>query len=158
MRHKDRVHSLCYRMTGDSSVADDLVQESFLRIHKYAGRFRAQAAFTTWLHRLVRNVCIDHLSAETRAAERSERMALESVCEPLDRERSDPRLKTLRIALYGLSARDREVLVLSRYEGMSYAEIADVCETTVGAIKVRAHRAMCALRDRYTELEQQHEL
>jgi RNA polymerase sigma-70 factor (ECF subfamily) len=85
-------------------------------------------------------------------------MALENACEPLDRERSDPRLEKLHIALYGLPARDREVLVLSRYEGLSYAEIADVCETTVGAIKTRAHRAMRALRDRYTELEQQHEL
>ena len=97
---------------------------------------------------------MDYMSAEARAAKRAERMLLETAPGRQDRERSDARLETLHLALYGLSASQREVLVLSRYEDMSYAEIAEVCGTTVGAIKVRAHRAMRALRDRYREMEQ----
>ena len=62
-RHHARVHALCYRLTGDASVADDLVQESFLRVLKYRKGFGARAAFTTWLYRLVRNVCMDHMNA-----------------------------------------------------------------------------------------------
>jgi RNA polymerase sigma factor (sigma-70 family) len=164
-RHHARVHSLCYRMTGDPSVADDLVQESFLRVHRYAKGFRERAAFTTWLHRLVRNVCLHHLNAEARRHARVELMAggqraearsgpgTVQPDEPAALQGGDPRLDTLRQALYSLPPDKREVLVLSRYEGLSYAEIADICETTVGAIKVRAHRAMRELRHRYEELE-----
>jgi RNA polymerase sigma-70 factor (ECF subfamily) len=154
-RHHARVYALCHRLTGDASVADDLVQESFLRILKYRKGFGARAAFTTWLYRLVRNVCVDHLSAEAKVRRRAERVAREQqhVQERNDPVESDPRLETLRSALYALSPDRREVLVLSRYEGLSYAEIAEVCGTTVGAIKVRAHRAMRELRQIFEELE-----
>jgi RNA polymerase sigma-70 factor (ECF subfamily) len=141
-------------MTGDSSVADDLVQESFLRVLKYRKAFAGQAAFTTWLYRLVRNVCIDHLNAESRSRARVELMASEYDTERDDLEETDPRLEALRKALYELAPEKREVLVLSKYEGLSYAEIAEACESTVGAIKVRAHRAMRELRVKFEELEQ----
>ncbi len=155
-RHHARVHALCYRLTGDASVADDLVQESFLRVLKYRKGFGARAAFTTWLYRLVRNVCMDHLNAKAKRRARAELVALEQrhEQEPDEAGEPDPRLETLRTALSGLSPDKREGLVLSRYEGLSYAEIADVCETTVGAIKVRAHRALRELRQKFEELEQ----
>lgn len=153
-RHHARVHALCYRLTGDASVADDLVQESFLRILRYRKGFGARAAFTTWLYRLVRNVCMDHLSAEATNRTRAEAMVWDQHEQDRnDAAESDPRLETLRAALYVLPPDKREVLVLSRYEGLSYAEIAEVCETTVGAIKVRAHRAMRELRQNFEELE-----
>lgn len=157
-RHHAQVHSLCCRLTGSAPIADDLTQESFLRVLRYSGGFEARSAFTTWLYRLVRNLCIDHLDAESRSLARAKRMASEyehsresSIEEPPE---TDPRLEILTRALYALPADRREVLVLSRYMGMSYAEIAEVCDTTVGAIKVRAHRAMRELRSRFDELEQ----
>jgi RNA polymerase sigma-70 factor (ECF subfamily) len=157
-RHHARVHALCYRLTGDASLADDLVQESFLRILKYRKGFGARAAFTTWLYRLVRNVCMDHLNAEARNRTRLGLVGREQEHETAGSGESDPRLETLRTALHGLSPDKREVLVLSRYEGLSYAEIAEVCGTTVGAIKVRAHRAMRELRQQFEKLERANEV
>jgi RNA polymerase sigma factor (sigma-70 family) len=153
-RHHERVHAICYRMTGDSAVADDLVQESFLRILKYSKGFGGRAAFTTWLYRLVRNVCLDHLNAESRNQTRAAMMIVEHEHEAPNQQESDPRLDALRNALHRLAPDKRDVLVLSRYEGLSYAQIAEICETTVGAIKVRAHRAMRELRQQLEELEQ----
>lgn len=159
-RHHARVHALCYRLTGDACVADDLVQESFLRILKYRKGFAARAAFTTWLYRLVRNVCMDHLKAEAARRERSGHLVLEHEHEAdaSDLDAADPRLVALRSALDSLASDKREVLVLSRYEGLSYAEIAEACGTTVGAIKVRAHRAMRELRQQFEQLERSHEV
>jgi RNA polymerase sigma-70 factor (ECF subfamily) len=159
-RHHARVHSLCYRLTGDASIADDLVQESFLRVLKYSKGFDARAAFTTWLYRLVRNVCLDHMNAQARNRTRVEIMKREQAVDHDGRDPSDPdpRLETVRAALYELPPDKREVLVLSRYEGLSYAEIAEVCETTVGAIKVRAHRALRDLRRKFEELERHHDV
>ena len=153
-RYHQRVHSICYRMTGDASVADDLVQESFLRVLKYSRGFGGRAAFTTWLYRLVRNVCVDHLNAESRTQDRAAKLASETGNEAPGDHETDPRLDAIRDALHRLSPDKRDVLVLSRYEGLSYAEIAEICETTVGAIKARAHRAMRELRQQLAELEQ----
>jgi RNA polymerase sigma-70 factor (ECF subfamily) len=152
-RHHEWVHSLCFRLTGDPSASDDLVQESFLRVLRYSSGFAARAAFTTWMYRLVRNVCYDHLKAESRTRVRAELSASEQIDEAQEQQETDTRLETVRNALYKLSPEKREVLVLSRYEGLSYAEIAERCESTVGAIKVRAHRAMRELRQRIEELE-----
>jgi len=152
-RHYEAVHLTCYRMIGDSSAADDLAQECFVRILKYADGFEGRAAFTTWLFRIVRNVCLDHLHSESRREERVARAASENRVGREEPVETDPRLIKLREALYSLPADKREVLVLSRYRGYSYAEIAEICETTTGAIKVRAHRAMRELRRRLEALE-----
>ncbi len=69
-RHHHRVHALCFRYVGDSTTADDLVQESFLRVQRYGKSFDGRARFTTWLYRLVRNVCMDHLASSERDARR----------------------------------------------------------------------------------------
>ncbi len=157
-RHHKRVHAICYRMTGEPSSADDLVQESFLRVLRYSKSYDAKAAFTTWLYRLARNVCLDHLSRENRSNERVQLMNVEQRTDHSPGSEPYSRLDTVHAALYRLPSEKREILVLSRYEGMSYAEIAEVCDTTVGAIKVRAHRAMRELRKIFEELEQQHEV
>jgi RNA polymerase sigma factor (sigma-70 family) len=153
-RHHGRVLSLCHRMTGDAHVAEDLAQECFLRVLRYASSFRGEAAFSTWLYRLTRNVCLDHLRADERARSSKEELGREHVAPEPRSTVLEIRLEALRRALYALPPEKREVLVLSRYEGLSYAEIAEVCETTVGAVKVRAHRAMRELRRRFEELEQ----
>jgi RNA polymerase sigma factor (sigma-70 family) len=157
-RHYARVHSICYRMIGDAATAEDLAQESFVRVLKHAAGFERRAAFTTWLYRLVRNVCLNHIDAEMRRQAREQRTMteLETIRPAVPDDATieeDERIATLRKALYSLSPEYREVLVLSRYQGHSYAEIAELCDTTVGAIKVRAHRAMRQLRSRYEDLE-----
>jgi RNA polymerase sigma-70 factor, ECF subfamily len=102
---------------------------------------------------------VDFLTSETR-----KRLRLQAVKHELELENhyssqsEHPKADNLRQALYRLPPDRREVLVLSRYEGLSYAEIADVCQITVGAVKVRAHRAMRDLREIFEELERQHEV
>lgn len=151
-RHHERVYALCYRLTGDPQAAYDLVHESFLRVLKYGKGFRGEAAFTSWLHRLVRNVCVDYHRSEERRRARASAWASERVLDSAESGPTDPHLDRLRSALYSLPPDKREVLVLSRYEGLSYAEIATICDSTVGAIKVRAHRALRELRARFEEL------
>lgn len=157
-RHHEQVRLICLRMTGEAAAADDLAQDSFVRVLKYAKGFEGRAAFATWLYRIVRNVCLDHLHAEERRHARTEHV-VEPPHTPLGgAAEADPRLTTLREALYSLDLEKREVLVLSRYHGFSYAEIAEIAGTTTGAVKVRAHRAMRELRRKFEELEGRHEL
>lgn len=153
-RHHRRVRALCYRLTGDATVADDLVQESFLRVIRYGRGFDGRARFGTWLYRLVRNVCLDHMNASKRDDERRQRLALERD-PPEQTDDPDDRLALVREALYRLPPEKREILVLSRYGNLKYKEIAEICQVTVDTVKMRAHRAVRDLRRIFEELEQQ---
>ena len=59
-RHHARVHALCYRLTRRADAADDLAQETFLRVLRYRESFREEASFPTWLYRIAYNVCHEH--------------------------------------------------------------------------------------------------
>src|SRR4051812_43184781 len=65
-RHHARVHALCYRLTRSADAADDLAQETFLRVLRYRESFREKASFTTWLYRVAYNVCHEHWARSRR--------------------------------------------------------------------------------------------
>jgi len=144
-RHHERVHALCARLTHDAASADDLVQETFLRVLRFAPSFQRRARFTTWLYRIARNLCHDH-ALRTRRAEPEQ----DIVIEPAQR---DARLDLLERALRQLPETLREALVLSRYHDLPYAELATVLGCSPGAARVRVHRALNELKQRVQELE-----
>lgn len=157
-RHHEKVFALAARMTGSADVADDLVQETFLRVLRYRQTFRGESQFTTWLYRLARNVCLDHLRTVGEAATARDRWAQEASA-PSDGPPSDDRLALVEEGLRRLPAEKREVLILSRFHGLRYEEIAEVLECQAGTVRVRAHRALHELRQLCRALEQRdHEL
>jgi RNA polymerase sigma-70 factor (ECF subfamily) len=147
-RYSREAFGLCRRMVGDAASADDLVQESFLRVLRYRGSYSAGARFAPWLFRIVRNVCLDHIAARQRESAVYEQAASEH---PERRfvapHEPDPeRVDQLKRALGRLSPEQRSVLLLKRVDGLSYAQIAERLGTTEGAERVRAHRALRRLR------------
>ncbi len=158
LRHHARVYELCFRLCGDSQTADDLVQEIFLRVLRYRNNFAGKAAFPTWLNRIARNVCLDHF-AKTKRRRSAQYQALESLSEETESsiDFPDERLTFLNKALMALPLEKREVLILSRYHSLSYAEIGKVCNCSESAVKVRVHRALRQLRDLYFELDREND-
>lgn len=153
-RHHSRIYDFCLRMTGSQAVSEDLVQEAFMRALKYRNSFRGDSDFLPWLYRLARNVCYDHFSKSGRMpladTDPPERVSPEpSAAETVER---GEQICLLRQALLALPVERREVLILSRFEFRSYREIADLMETSVGAVKVKVHRAMNQLREIYGEM------
>ena len=157
-RHHERVYELCYRMVGDPDVAEDLTQESFLRVRRYGARFDGRSSVASWLYRLVRNRCLDALSTERREAERKASWAAHIEIERGEEPVDEARQALVRRALERLPPEMREVLVLSRFGDLRYHEIAEVCGLSLANVKVRAHRAMNELRRVFLELEGSHEL
>lgn len=154
-RHHAKVHALCYRMTNSRSAAADLVQEAFLRILRYRHSYAGDARFTTWLYRLARNVCLDYVRSVEREAAGARRWEVEARTDPGQAATEVERLDLLQQALHRLPADKREVLILSRYHDLRYEDIARVCGCSVGAVKVRVHRALNELRESYRALERQ---
>ena len=145
-RHRDAVHRLCARLIGDSATADDLVQETFLRILRYRHTFKGEARFTTWVYRIARNATMRHVERHGRRTEREAAAARELSIRNQAAGPNDHRITRLEEALEDLPLEQREAITLSRYHGLKYHEIAVVCECSVDAVKGRIYRAMQRLR------------
>ncbi len=142
-RHHVAVHTLCARLVHDSDQADDVTQEVFLRVWRYARTFRGRSSFRTWLYRLTYNACADVRPRNVRLEEAwtAARPDVDSSSDaPTDRH------VLLDTALRRLPADQRAVLVLSRYYGFGYDDVARIIDCSPGAARVRLHRAMKELR------------
>lgn len=156
-RYHVRLLNYFIKMTGNRSVSEDLVQESFLRILRYKDSFRGeQGEFTIWMFRLARGIGIDHFRATQRARTTDLDESLASH-EPsaLDGIESDQEAQLIRRSILELSPEKRDVLVLHRYHFKKFTEIAEILDCTVSAAKTRAHRAMKELAEIYLRLEKE---
>ena len=150
-RNHKRLFNFFLRTTGSHPASEDLVQEVFMRILKYRHTFRAGSEFAPWMYQMARNASADHFERDARQpiAVGSEHELPElpvggrSAAEELERSESAERV---RAALMRLPPEKREVLVLSRYELLRYEEIAGLLGCSVGAVKLRVHRALKDLR------------
>lgn len=141
------VRALCLRLVQQPTLADDLAQETFLRALRYAHSFRGDARFSTWVYRIARNVCYDHMNAADPP------LRLDDVAEPhTDGAPHHARLELER-ALALLPTDMREALVLVRLHGLPYTEVAVVLGCSPGAARTRVCRALRRLRQIVHQLE-----
>ena len=154
-RYKESLFGYYYRITRDIEISEDLVQTVFLRILKYRYRFTGEGKFSTWMYYIAHNVYSDYikksnsyqLSADCSRAE----SANYSTAERLVLEKES--VQRIQKALDLLSNDQREILVLSRYQGLKYKEIGEIFNCSVGAVKVRVFRAIMNLKQIYEKLE-----
>lgn len=156
-RHRERVYHTAYSLVGDLDEADDLAQEAFLKAFRALRRFRGQSLFSTWLHRIAVNCCLDHLKSKHRRSF----VSLEDYREDWDAplvwvgrsEKSDVRVERrelqelLERALGDLSEGYRVTFVLRELEGLTYEEIAELLGCSIGTVKSRLFRGRAKLRE-----------
>jgi RNA polymerase sigma-70 factor (ECF subfamily) len=150
--HQERLLRLCERMLGDVEEARDAAQEVFLKAYRKAADFRPQGQVYTWLYRIATNYCLNKLRRRRLVRfiqwEDPEERDAPSF-DPPDRG-PDPaaalearrRWQQTRQVIARLPAGQRAVLVLARFEGLSYRQIAEVLGITEGAVESRLFRAM----------------
>jgi len=155
MRWERPVFAFLDRMLGSREEAQDLGQETFVRVFQQAGRYRADGRFRSWLFRIAGNLARSRLRRRKIVGWvpfdpfRHDRASDEP--EPEERTLRGERQRAVRAALERLPERQREALVLRRYHDMSQEEIAAAMDTTVAAVESLLSRAMAALRMRLTE-------
>lgn len=146
--HQDSLFAFLYRMCGDADLAEELMQETFVRALRAAGRYRPDARLTTWLFQIAANLLKDRWRQHARrgaslplddvaleAPDSTEALALEAV-------RSD----AVRQALLKIPADQRSVLVLRYYHDLKYEEIAEVLMVPVGTVRSRIHNGLTRLK------------
>jgi RNA polymerase sigma-70 factor (ECF subfamily) len=161
-KHQTRLVTLLQHMVGNRAQAEDLAQEVFLRVYRARQRYIPAAKFSTWLYTITQNVASNSLRKSSRRKEvnLTNSPSGSMPVRPLDsmaKDRSNlmpARLadqkemgQIIETAIRSLSPRQRMAMLLSKYEGMSYQEIADTMELSTQAVKSLLSRARSNLRD-----------
>jgi RNA polymerase sigma-70 factor (ECF subfamily) len=149
-----RVRGFLARLCANLSLADDLTQDAFLRIHAARGSFVAGAPALPWMFAIARNAYLDHLRREQVRREHRTATALLATAARLDLPANGgdraaiarQMLGVVQNALMTLPVRQREAFILIRFEGMSLAEAALVLGATEAAVKILVHRAYVVVR------------
>jgi RNA polymerase sigma-70 factor (ECF subfamily) len=151
-RHRDRLWAVALRTLGDREEAADALQDALLSAHRAAGRFRGDAAVTTWLHRIVVNACLDRLRRRRAhptvplpdggtAGEDARAPMPEPAAPIVDQDT----VLVVRDALGRLPADQRTAIVLVDLQGYSVAEVAALLQVAEGTVKSRCARGRARL-------------
>jgi RNA polymerase sigma-70 factor, ECF subfamily len=144
-RYSDPLYRHALGMTGSPDVAEDILQTSFIKAYHHLAEVRGR--FDAWVFRIVANACKDWLKNIRRTHLSYDEDDQPSSYSTPDEELDRLELRTdLDVALASLPASLREAFVMKHVEGRSYEEMAVLLDTTVGALKMRVHRAREALQ------------
>ena len=143
-RHAPRVHRYLRRLTGNTVTAQELVQNTFVSLVISRGRYKAGAPVRPWLYAIATNAARDHFRRRGKEVLAAEPASSETV-EPVLRDQGLE--KAVQKALAELPEAQRVAIVLHRFEGLSFAEIAEAVGASESAVKVRAHRGYEKLRE-----------
>lgn len=149
-RYSSRIYNFAFRFLKNAEAAEDAMQEVFVKMIRHAGQFQGDAKLSTWLFSITANWCRDYLRKADNKPKESEEVliSLPSSNEYSPERNLEQREDELRVrrALSALTPEQREAILLSRYQGLSYAEIAQIAGCSEGAVKTRVFRAMETLK------------
>jgi RNA polymerase sigma-70 factor (ECF subfamily) len=154
-RHQGRLLRLCQRLLGNAEEAQEAAQETFLKAYRQAGAYRPRGKVYTWLYRIATNHCLNQLRrrrivrflslGQMGGGDEEEDREFDPPADGVDPEQAlaaRRRWLETRRAIDRLPPGQRSVLVLAKFEGLSYRQIAEVLEITEGAVESRLFRAM----------------
>ncbi|MCC8122178.1 MAG: sigma-70 family RNA polymerase sigma factor [Oscillospiraceae bacterium] len=157
-QYQRRIYALTLRMTGNAEDAADLTQEAFVKAWRHLAQFQAESDFYTWLYRLASNTCIDFLRREKRHKQHVVTMSArygegEQMFDlpdwryaPEEVAAQNERQRAIFTGLQALPPDARQILYLREFEGLRYAQIAELLRLPMGTVRSRIARARLALR------------
>jgi RNA polymerase sigma-70 factor (ECF subfamily) len=157
-RHRGTVVNHLYRVVRDRAVAEELAQDVFLRVYRFRNRYQPDAKFSTWLFRITTNVALNwrrdtrresaHLRLDA-SNHGSRRIQVLDRNPRVDQQLLDEhRAREIREAIDALPAKQLAAVLMHKYEGMDYVQIAEVLDCSIPALKSLLFRAYETLRRR----------
>ena len=153
-KYQVRIYNFFLRYTHDKEASEDLTQNVFSRIISYRKSYNEVYSFKTWIYQIARNVHIDHYSKNQHFASdyvQAEDTVSESrdAIEEMEKQEKE---QTLKDALGFLSMDYREIIELSRFQDLKYEDISKITGNSVGAVRVKVHRAIKKLKEVYLQI------
>lgn len=149
--YSKRVYRLCLRMAGDTGIAEDLLQEVFIRAYEQIGKYSGRASFSTWLYRVATNHCLNVLKSQRQLPSLEglpdNTLPSDPSPSPLARSIDEEEFRLALRLLEQLGPDERAILVLREIEGLSYRQISFVLDIAAGTVMSRLHRARQCLEE-----------
>ncbi len=147
-RHTRSIHAFIYRLCGNRNDAEDLSQETFLRLWQRAANWTPDTVrFTTWLHQIARNLCIDQFRREQSHKRTSNQENIATEDSTIDSLEADAQRQATFDAFRKLPERQRTAVVLCQVQGWTQQDAAKVLDTTVDGVQALISRGRRTLRD-----------
>ncbi len=155
-KYQHPVFNTIYRYIGNYDDVEDVAQEVFIKVWRHAKSFKGKSKFSTWLYRIVVNQCLNyrrkHKQRQVSLDEMSEKEQIpESLVIEVDQEQRR-KAEIVRQAIHELPERQRIALVLSKYEGRTYKEIAEMMKTSISSVESLIFRAKMSLKEKLLQL------
>lgn len=166
-QYERKVYNLAYKLTGNPEDASDMAQEAFVRVYTKLGDFRGDSSFVTWLFQITANVCRDELRRRVRQRTTSIDETVEGDEGEMTRQFADTgdgpeqaldrqeAQRLVRAAMATLEPEHQEVLMLRDFQDLSYEQIRDILNCSLGTVKSRLNRARNALKDTLLRAERE---
>ena len=168
LRYKPKLAKFIRGFVQDDSTADDLLQETFLRVYSHTEQYRPTSSFSSWIYRIATNICLNELrrrrthpmislnkevqvaftDSESETIELHELIPDTSFIGPGEAVESSETMQEIDSALGSLSSAHREVVTLRLYNELKYEQIAEILQCSVGTVKSRTFYGLRALRDK----------
>ncbi len=152
-RHQTSVFNVCYRMLHERAEAEDMTQETFLRVHDRLDMFDAERHFGPWIRRVAVNVCLNHLEARRPVAELDDERDVDKSQSPESQTEARERSEQIRRALVALPVHYRAAIELRHYQELSYEEIAAELNIPLSDVKSHLFRARKLLAEKLYALD-----
>lgn len=163
VKYQHKIIQLVNRYVKDSSEAQDVAQEAFLKAYRALGNFRGESAFYTWLYRIAINTAKNYLMSRSRrsvdmqvdlqdAEEIEKAPQLQGIETPESHLLNEEIVETIKTAIAKLPEEMRIAIMLREFEGMSYEEIAEAMDCPVGTVRSRIFRAREAIDNKLNPL------
>lgn len=146
-QHLDRAYRSAAALLGGSAHAEDIAQEAFIRLWKQAPNWKATAQVSTWLHRVIYNLCIDKLRHDTRYSDSEMPEQIDTTPTPIDQHIQKEQSEMVLQALSQLPTRQRLAIVMVHYEESTNIEAAERMEISVDALESLLARARKRLKE-----------
>lgn len=147
-KHKEKSLALAYRILGQWNLAEDICQEAFLRVQQAAHKYRPEAEFSTWLYRIIVNLCLDEKRRQKRI--KTDYRQIKEISDthvdtsPGRKDKSE-RIDALWKAMNKLNERQRTAVILHKIKGLSHADISGITgwsQSSVESLLVRAYKKL----------------
>ncbi|HDL00887.1 MAG TPA: RNA polymerase sigma factor [candidate division Zixibacteria bacterium] len=147
--YKDMIYNVCYRILNDKQDAEDVTQDVFVKAIHSVHQFRGNATISTWLYQIAVNTSLNYFRRKKIIKWLSLDFLMGKEEYFLDNSKARPDLELektesealIRYAIHSLPARQRTAIILQRYEGLSYREIAEIMKTSLSAVESLIHHA-----------------
>ena len=158
--YKDMIYNLCYRMLNNKQDAEDVTEDVFVKAFRSVDKFRGDAKLSTWLYQIAVNTALNYARNKKIVAWLSLDFLVGKEEYLLDNSQARPDLELeknesealVQQAIQSLPPRQRTAVILQRYEGLSYKEIANVMKTSLSAVESLLHHAKDNLTEKLTAL------